>query len=100
MKRQRGIFLIAASMVCVLAVMGTGCGDDKVSAAEEEKMKKQMTDKFDINNVPPEQRERVRAFMNMGRSGPSSGAGAPGAAPAPGAAAPAAGAPAGNAKAP
>lgn len=97
MKRQRGIFLVAASIVCLLAAMGTGCSDDKVSAAEEEKMKKQMTDKFDINNVPPEQRERVRAFMNMGRSGPPSAPGAPGAAPAPGAAAPA---PAGKAQKP
>lgn len=76
MKRQRGIFLTTVGIICLLAVMGTGCGEEKVSAAEEEKMKKQMTEKFDINNVPPEHRERVRGFMNQGRPQPSAPANA------------------------
>ncbi|MDX1932269.1 MAG: hypothetical protein SFU56_06665 [Capsulimonadales bacterium] len=69
-------FLCSLSLLSLLSLLAltSGCGNDKVSAQEEEKMRKQMTQKFDINQVPPEHRDRVRGFMNMGSQKPPTAA--------------------------
>lgn len=58
-------FLILA----IIAMAAFGCqGGGEMSKSEEAKFKETLeagNKPFDINNVPPEQRERVRALMQQ-----------------------------------
>jgi hypothetical protein len=59
--KKCGIVLIAG--LCLVGL--SGCSDNKVSAKEEQTMRKQLTQKFDINNVPPNQRSIVEGYMRQ-----------------------------------
>lgn len=48
----------------VLLTAAQGCKSDrKASAADEAKMRANMTKPFDINSVPPDKRDMVRGMM-------------------------------------
>lgn len=64
--------------VAVIGLVVAGCqgGGNELSEAEDKEFKKQLNSEFDINNVPPENRDRVRAIMEAQRrpaGGPSDG---------------------------
>lgn len=66
MTRFIPFLLLSASLV--------GCSSDAtMSAADEKKARDSFKGdgKFDINKVPADQREKVRAYMNMGDKGPA-----------------------------
>jgi hypothetical protein len=54
-----------------LAFTVAGCSSEDASKKDDAAIRQSMSKKtIDINDVPPEQRDRVRAYMNMSKSGP------------------------------
>ena len=54
-----------------LAFGVAGCSSDDAAKKDDAAMRQSMSKKtIDINDVPPEQRDRVRAYMNMSKAGP------------------------------
>ncbi len=53
----------------VWSVAGCQAGPNEVSKAEDAKMRAQLDAPFDINKVPADKREMVRAMMEANRRG-------------------------------
>jgi hypothetical protein len=73
------------SACCLFGVMiaTQGCSSDATDKKDDSQMRAAMGKKqIDLNDVPPDQRARVQAYMNMSKSGPPPG-NSVGAAPAP-----------------
>jgi hypothetical protein len=66
--------LICALTLGVLTLM-TGCQEGGEPTPEQDKKLKDAfkQEKFDINQVPPEHRDKVKGFMEMGKKPPTSG---------------------------
>lgn len=64
-------------VIALLALIAFGCNSEQASnPAEEKKLRDNMSKtKFDINDVPEKDREKVRGFMNANKA-PSAGANA------------------------
>lgn len=62
----------AAVLMLLTMVIVQGCNSSRTGSANETELKKGFENKgFNINDVPPGQREQVRALMNGGKGGPS-----------------------------
>jgi hypothetical protein len=70
------LLLLGGALFCT-----PGCGDEgSLSASEEQKFKQAVDNgkgEFDLNKVPEEHRERVKAIMEANKGPQSAGAGAP-----------------------
>ncbi|MDX2066145.1 MAG: hypothetical protein SFX74_10410 [Fimbriimonadaceae bacterium] len=69
--------LISVFSLGVLSLMA-GCQEGGEPTPEQDKKLKDAfkQEKFDINQVPPEHRDKVKGFMEMGKKPPTAGGGA------------------------
>jgi hypothetical protein len=59
------------AILCALVCGLSGCqaGPTELSKADDAKLRTQLGAKFDINNVPPDKREMVKAMMEANAKG-------------------------------
>ncbi len=68
---------VMPTLLGLIVIVSAGCSEQKLSAKDEQQMRKQMTDKFDINRVPPDKRAMVEAMMKGSQAPQSAPGGAP-----------------------
>jgi len=78
-----GILALVATCGALVMAQGCGKGTSTTSSSDAEMRKTMMKKNWSINDVPPDKRAMVQAFMNQSRSGQAPKASVPPAAKTP-----------------